>query len=41
MGLRHWRLIAFLADQPADVRSVVLTVAEAAGLLGGLLPRFG
>ena len=38
MPLQHWRLSAFLTGQPADVRSVTLTLAEVAELLGGPLP---
>lgn len=33
------RLAAFLAGQPADVRSVSLTIREIEGLLGEPLPR--
>ena len=38
MPLSHTRLIAYLADQPAAVRSVTLSFAEAGELLGSPLP---
>ena len=38
MRLDHARLAAFLATQPADVRSVTLSFAEAGELLGTSLP---